>query len=312
MRWRRRPTPVRAAEAETRATESVRRWDFEEATAIAPGRLVLKRLGGGTRYEVYVAWDDRLCALVVVKVLRPDQAGDARALEELRREAALVERLAHPVLLRGFGAVLEGPHPHIVIEHLEGPTLRRLIKREARLPLEQILPTAVHIASALHYLSVEGVVHLDVKPSNIVMGVPPRLIDLSIARPVEQAARLRAQIGTDAYMAPEQCDPITWEGRIGPAADVWGLGATLHHAISGEPPFPRLPGPYDAVDPARRFPQLVAAPVPLGRDVPAPLADLVAATLARDPAQRPTAMEVVASLEPLAIPRRRSFRRTER
>ena len=158
------------------------RWDFEAATPIAPGRPVLKRLGGGTRYEVYLAWDERLCSLVVAKILRPDRTEDARALQELEREAEMVGRLAHPILLRGFGAVLDGPHPHLVVEHLEGPTLRRLIRRGGSLPLEQLLPLAINIAAALHYLSVEEVVHLDVKPSNIVMGVPPRLIDLSLAR----------------------------------------------------------------------------------------------------------------------------------
>jgi len=130
-------------------------WDFEGGEAIAPGRSVLKRLGGGTRYEVYLSWDDRLCALVVAKILRPDQTEDPRALKELRREAEIVDRLAHPVILRGFDAVLDGPRPHIVVEHLEGPTLRRLIKRQRRLPLEQALPTAVHIAAAVHYLSTE-------------------------------------------------------------------------------------------------------------------------------------------------------------
>ena len=264
---------------------------------------MLKRLGGGTRYEVYLSWDDRLCALVVAKILRPDQTEDARALQELEREAEMLRRLAHPVVLRGFDAVLDGAHPHIVVEHLEGPTLRRLIKRQRRLPLEQVLPTAVHIAAAVHYLSTEQVVHLDIKPSNIVMGVPPRLIDLSIARPVERAARLRAQIGTDAYMAPEQCDPLAWEGRIATPADVWGIGATLHHAISGQVPFPREDDARDSDDLTRRFPQLTDEPAPLGTDVPEPLAKLVAAMLAKDPADRPAAVEVAEVLEPLVLPR---------
>lgn len=204
------------------------RWNLEEGTAIAEGRSVLKRLGGGSRYEVYLVWDDRLFALMVAKILRPDQVEDARALRELQREAEVIEQLAHPVLVRGFGAVREGPYPHILLEHIEGFTLSRLIRRHGALPLEQLLPLALHIAAVLHYLSAERMVHLDVKPGNIVMGVPPRLIDLSIARSVESAARLRGAIGTDAYMPPEQCDPVSWAGCVGPAADVWGLGATLY------------------------------------------------------------------------------------
>src|ERR671915_329377 len=104
-------------------------WDFEPGAELAPGRTVLRSIGGGSRYEVFLVWEDRMLAVLVAKVLRPDQAESERALRDLRREAEMLERLAHPVLVRGFGADLDGPHPHVVIEHLEGPTLRRLIKR---------------------------------------------------------------------------------------------------------------------------------------------------------------------------------------
>ena len=108
-------------------------------------------------------------------------------------------------------------------------------------------------------------VHLDVKPDNIVMGAPPRLIDLSVARTVEAAARLRRPVGTDSYMAPEQCDPA--RGPVGPPADVFGLAATLYHAFAGVRPFAR--------DGGQRFPQLERDPAPLPRRVPRPLAALL-------------------------------------
>jgi eukaryotic-like serine/threonine-protein kinase len=282
------------------------RWNLEGGTPIGEGRWVLERLGGGSRYEVYLVWDDRLFALMVAKILRPDQTEDARALRELRREAEVLERLAHPVLVRGFGAVLDGPYPHVLLEHLEGPTLRRLIKRHGALPVEQLLPLTLHVAAVLHYLASESMVHLDVKPDNIVMGIPPRLIDLSIARSVESAARLRAAIGTDAYMAPEQCDPESWAGSIGPATDVWGLGATLYHAATGRLPFPRPSGARESEDPIVRFPQLVNEPAPLPKDVPALLGDLIQKMLAKNTAERPAACELASALEPLvaALPSR--------
>ena len=84
-------------------------WDLEEGAEIAPGRSVLKHLGGGNRYEVMLVWDDRLFAITVAKVLRPDYAQDERALKELREEAEALDQLAHPVLVRGFDAVLDGP-----------------------------------------------------------------------------------------------------------------------------------------------------------------------------------------------------------
>ena len=89
----------------------------------------MEKLGGGRRYEVYLVWDERLFALLVAKMLRPGLVGDPRALRDLAEEAEALERLAHPVILRGFDAVLDGPHPHVLVEHLEGPTLRRLIRR---------------------------------------------------------------------------------------------------------------------------------------------------------------------------------------
>jgi eukaryotic-like serine/threonine-protein kinase len=164
------------------------------------------------------------------------------------------------------------------------------------------------VSAALHYMARERMVHLDVKPDNIVMGVPPRLIDLSIASDLERAARLRGPIGTDSYMAPEQCGE---GGRMGPASDVFGLGATLFHALTGRKPFPREPGARDSDDPAVRFPQLSREPLPLPRALPAPLTRLVERMLAHDPADRPAAADVAGELEPLVaeLPRRIPFGR---
>jgi eukaryotic-like serine/threonine-protein kinase len=288
------------------ATSEKASWEFEEGAKIAPGRSVLRALGGGSRYEVFLVWDERLFALMVAKVLRPGQTGDSNGLRELAREAELLERLAHPVIVRGFDAVLDGPHPHLLIEHLEGPTLRALIRRGGPLPLEQLLPLALHVAAALHYLAEEQIVHLDVKPDNIVMGVPPRLIDLSVARPHERAARLSGAVGTDAYMAPEQCDTTAYEGLIAAPADVWGLGATLFHALAGGLPFPRPASARASADPRVRYPQLHEEPAELPKRVPAALAEIVLHALEKDPGERPTAAELATALEPLVaeLPRK--------
>jgi eukaryotic-like serine/threonine-protein kinase len=283
-------------------------WGFEEGEEIRPGRFALKPLGGGSRYEVYLVWDESLYALAVAKVLRPDQAEDEKALRDLGREAEALAALAHPTLVRGFDAVLAGPRPHVLIEHLEGPSLRRLIRRDGSLPLEQLLPLAAHVSGALQYMAQAGYVHLDVKPDNVVMGVPPRLIDLSIARGLERAARTDGPLGTDPYMAPEQCLPAAEAAApIGPAADVWGLGATLFHALGGEKPFPGGSGEGGP----GRFPQLVEDPRPLPASTPAELADLVLAMLDRDAAGRPSCAEVVERLQPLVadLPRKMTLSR---
>jgi eukaryotic-like serine/threonine-protein kinase len=215
------------------------------------------------------------------------------------------------VIVRGFDAVLVGPHPHLLLEHLEGPTLRRLIRRGGAIPLEQLLPVAAHVGAALRYMALNRAVHLDVKPDNIVMGVPPRVIDLSIARTLERAARVTRPVGTDAYMPPEQCDPAAHEGELGPPADVWGLGATLHHAVSGSLPFPRPKDARESEDPLVRFPQLTAEPRPLPGRLPAPLKELIGSCLEKRPGDRIEAGELVDALEPLvaALPRKLVFGR---
>ncbi len=273
-------------------------WELAEGDAISPGRSVLKLLGGGHLYEVYLVWDERLFSIMVAKLVRPDLAEDEHSLRSLRREAEGLERLAHPVLLRGFGAELEGPHPHVLVEHLEGPTLRRLIRRGGPLPLEQALPLGLHVASALHYLASEDMVHLDVKPENIVMGIPPRLIDFSLVRSVERARRIDGPIGTNAYMPPEQCAPGD-AGQIGPLSDVWGLAATLYHALAGHLPFSK-PRSTDKEGPLEhRFPQLVEEPEALPDFVLPALREAILACLRRAPEDRPAAGELALSLQPL-------------
>lgn len=286
-------------------------WEFGEGEEIVPGRQALKEIGGGSRYEVYLVWDETLFSLAVAKVLRPDVADDERALRELREEAEVLDRTAHPVIVRGFGAVLEGPRPHLLIEHLEGPSLRRLIRRGGALPLQQVLPLGLHVAGALAYLHGQGLVHLDVKPDNIVMGVPPRLIDLSIARELERAARSRGPLGTDAYMAPEQCGAGPEHGEMAPPADVWGLGSTIRHALAGERPYPGPDGARDSSDPPVRFPQLMNEPRPLPGFVPRALVELLDETQRRDPGARPTASEFADRLEPLVadLPRKLAMSR---
>ena len=91
------------------------------------------------------------------------------------------------MILRGFDATLDGPRPHLVLEHLEGPRLSSLVRRYGPLPPEQLIPLGVQLASAVHYLSREGIVHMDIKPSNTIMGAPPRMIDMSVALSVEEA-----------------------------------------------------------------------------------------------------------------------------
>ena len=270
-------------------------WDLAPGDAIAPGRRIVEPLGRGERYQTYLAFDDHMLTLVVAKALRADRRDDRRARRGLAAEAEIVESVRHPVIVRSFGLYAGELWPHLLLEHLEGPALSSLLRRHGPLPLAQLVPLAVQLGSALHYLRGEDLVHLDVKPRNIIMGAPPRLIDLSVARTTEQAARLDHPVGTDAYMAPEQCRP-TAGVPVGPAADIWGLGATLFEAVAGRRAWPDVEG----------FPQTVDGPGMLPPDTPMPLVDVIFACLDNDPAARPAPAERVDAVEPLraAMPKR--------
>ncbi|HLM30632.1 MAG TPA: serine/threonine-protein kinase [Solirubrobacterales bacterium] len=270
------------------------KWRLAEGDEIVPGRHALRRLGGGSRYEAYLAFDDHLHAIVVAKVVRPHLIDDAHTLAGLAAEAEMLARLDHPVILRRFDAELGASRPHLVLEHLEGPRLSTLIRRHGPLPVEQLVPLAIQIGSALQYVAAEGIVHLDVKPANIIMSAPPRLIDLSVALDVDEAARLAHPVGTDSYMAPEQCDPLG-RGPVGTPADVWGLGATLHRALTGDRPFGE--GEPSAPEPALRWPQLVRGPERIGGRMHPSVVEAIAACLAPAPPERPSAREVVEALE---------------
>lgn len=278
------------------ATMTREAWGFSEGDTIAEGLTALRLLGGGTRYEAYLAFDERLHHAVVVKVLRPERVGDDAALRGLRGEAQVLASVNHPAIARLLREDLEGERPLIVLEHVEGPRLSTLIRRFGPLELEQAAPLAVEVASALHYMHRSGLVHLDVKPKNLIMGAPPRLIDLSIARSIEAARSIEQPIGTDAYMAPEQCRPAT--GGMGPATDVWGLGVTMHEALTGRPVF-TLAEHEDGAPAEARYRQLVDRPGPLPVEVPTELRDAIEAALAFDPVERPSARELAEQVEPL-------------
>lgn len=272
-------------------------WGVKPGEPIVPGRTAQALLGGGERYEVYVAWNERLMTPTVLKVLRPEFAPDDRARRSMAKEGELLAGLHHPGLTRVFGLDDEGERPFIELEHVEGPRLSTLIRRHGRLNPEQAFPLGRQVAATLAFLHGEGIVHLDVKPSNIIMGPVPALIDLSVARRMDRTPIVTGYVGTDAYMSPEQSDPDRWE-RVGPKSDTWGLGATFYFAIAKKLPYPA--GRHAATG-AERFPQLVhpAAELDPIRHTP-PLVELVMQTLDPSPDARPTAAELFDRFDELA------------
>jgi serine/threonine protein kinase len=201
----------------------------------------------------------------------------------LRREGALLTRLTHPHLVRGYEMVDDV----VILETLSGETLSHLIRtRSRRLPTADLAWLGLHLCSALHYLHGEGWLHLDLKPSNVVCeGGHAKVIDLSLAR---RPGPVPAGVGTAQYLSPEQA-----RGAIaGALADVWGIGAVLFTAASGQRPFGVATPPEQLRRRAARIGEL--------RRLPAPLAAAIDACLEPEAAERPTIAALAEALGPFA------------
>ncbi len=268
-------------------------WGFRRAQEIDPGLVVLDDLGGGTRYEVFRAWDRQLFCQVAVKVLRPGRLDDERALGGFEREVAIGRRLHHPNVVRLLRSSV-GSRPYIVLGLVDAGSLADHLIDVGPVSVPEACLLGIRMAAALHFLHRSDVVHLDVKPGNVTIGDPPVLLDLGLARAISGRQKLRTAIGTQQYMPPEQCEP----GWVTTASDLFALGATIYEGVSGERPFPE--GDEEADDPKVRYPQLALDPVPLGdvADVPAELESIVMRCLERDPDRRPpSAAQLAVALE---------------
>jgi serine/threonine protein kinase len=270
-------------------------WGLRRGDEIDPTLVVIDDLGGGSRYEVFRAWDRLLFCEVAVKVLRPGRLQDRHALQGFEREASIAKRLVHPNLVRFLRESLVLPRPYFVLEFIRAQTLEDHLNEHDDVSVPEICLLGIRMCSALAYMHDHSVLHLDVKPANLTMGDPPRLLDLSLARFAPGPLPLGGELGTSAYMAPEQCriEPVT------PQTDLWGLGATLYEGLTGMQPFSEGDEENTAVE--SKYPQVAEEPEPLRArypELPPAIDRAILACLQREPARRPaSAREVAMTLE---------------
>ena len=241
------------------------------------------RLGRGAMGAVYLARSPG-GRLVAVKVVRDELAGDSGFRARFAREIDAARRVSGAFTAPVVDADPAADRPWLATEYLPGPTLQKAIETSGPLTPDAVQSLASGLAEALAAIHASGLVHRDLKPSNIVLtGNGPRVIDFGIARALEEASLTATGmvIGTPGYLSPEQ---ITGMG-IGPASDVFALGAVLVFAASGR-------GPFATGSPASLLHRIVNDQ-PHIPPLPGPLGDVVRRCLARDPAQRPTPAEVL-------------------
>ena len=241
---------------------------------------IVRHLGDGGMGAVYLATDELLGEDVALKLAFAVTHNPEGGRERQRREVSLARRVTHPNVARVFDLGVSGGLLYITMEHVPGVSLRTRLK-EGPLVTDEIVAVSHQVASALAAAHDAGVVHLDLKPSNVVIvdGAVTRavLVDFGVSRALGERA---TGAGTLDYMAPEQLG----DEAIGGAADVYALGLVLFELLTGERPF--------GTGESRGLARLTMKPPLLSGRVPAELASLVDACLARHPGDRPTSRTV--------------------
>jgi serine/threonine protein kinase len=199
---------------------------------------IAESLGRGGMADVYKAWDENRSTYLALKLLRDDLSQDLIFMRRFRREARNLAQLQHPNIVRFYGLEEEDLQAFILMDYIEGPTLREVIRRAGSkgLPLERIQAILEDICAALHYAHKKGLVHCDIKSGNVLLDRSGKayLTDFGISRGMEAATSTMVGIGTPAYMAPELIkgkDPT-------PQTDIYALGIVLYEMLTGgERPF---------------------------------------------------------------------------
>ncbi|WLQ34344.1 serine/threonine-protein kinase [Streptomyces castrisilvae] len=252
---------------------------------VISGYVLQGRLGTGGMGTVYLS-TTRGGQPVAIKTVRPDLAMDPRFRQRFEQEVKAARRVRGRYIANVLDSNTEGPMPWLATEYVPGVSLAQAISNHGTLPLRTCLGVAAGVASALETIHTARVIHRDLKPGNIVLTQTSlSVIDFGIARALDSDSLTGAntRIGTPAFMAPEQ---IKGNAPTTSAADVFSLGLTVHVAMTGLHPFEKelfAAIPYLQDD----APDLTACPEPLR--------PLIGRCLAMNPADRPTATEVVAA-----------------
>ncbi|NIL90529.1 Serine/threonine-protein kinase PknB [Rhodococcus fascians] len=246
-------------------------------------------LGFGGMSEVHLARDTRLDRDVAIKVLRADLARDPTFYLRFRREAQNAAALNHPAIVAvydtGEAETEAGPLPFIVMEYVDGDTLRDIVRAEGPMEPRRAMEVIADVCAALDFSHRNGIVHRDVKPANIMINNAGavKVMDFGIARAIADSSspmtQTAAVIGTAQYLSPEQARGEQVDAR----SDVYSLGCVLFEILTGEPPFKGDSPVAVAYQHVREDPQL---PSLVNDTVPRELDSIILKAMAKNPANR--------------------------
>jgi len=261
------------------------------------GRYELRsQIARGGTAQVYLARDLVLDRPVALKVLFPEFATDHLFVERFRREGQAAANLSHPNIVPVFDWGESDSSYFIVMEYIDGEPLSAIIKAEAPLIATQAASIGIGISKALSYAHRHGVVHRDVKPSNVLITTDGqvKVTDFGIARAIgsdEQVTQTGLVMGTATYFSPEQAQGLPVDGR----SDIYSLGVVLYEMVTGQPPFSGDNPVSIAYQHVREQPPMPRSLIP---EIPVDLETIIMQAMAKMPGERyGTAQELQVDLE---------------
>ncbi len=259
---------------------------FAPGQVVCGGRFrVVSVLACGGMGDVYEIEDVHIGRRFVLKTLQPELASDGDLRRQMQREARVLGRIDHVNVVRVFTAGVSDDAmalPFIVMEKLEGATLRQMLRAGSRMPHRAAVRTVIDLLLALDHVHELGVVHCDLKPENVFFhrdrdGITPKLLDFGVVRVLPRGEAAAKLGGTMRYASPEQ---IRGEA-VGPRSDVYSMGLVLYEMLAGLSPF------HDATGPSQIARAQLARTPPAIAGVPSGLMRLILRALAKEPVERP-------------------------
>ncbi|MAI67696.1 MAG: serine/threonine protein kinase [Phycisphaerae bacterium] len=261
-------------------------FDTRKSTQRIQGYRIIRKLGAGAMATVFLAQQESLDRPVAIKVLPKKFSENEDFLERFYKEGRAAAKLNDANIVQAYDVGQSGEYHYFVMEYVDGDTVYEQIVEKKQLSEQEALPIIRQVAQALQHAHKVGFIHRDIKPKNIMIANngDVKLADLGLARAVDDAEAAEAEAGraygTPYYISPEQ---IRGKKEITPAADIYGLGATLYHMVTGKVPFSGK-NPSDVMH--RHLKEDLVPPDHLNSSLSAGFSQVIEMMMAKDVSQR--------------------------